>query len=79
MKAKDTLLFNKTTTQNPILARRAWFWHVASHIWLMELASISEATCTSETNSSIVTANKAYRPNAHLLFIVMHYNNGNII
>ena len=32
MKAKDTLLLNKTTTQNPILARRAWFWHVASHI-----------------------------------------------
>ena len=22
--------------------------------------------------------NKAYRPNAHLLYIVMHYNNGNI-
>ena len=31
MKAKDTLLLNKTTAQNPILARRAWFWHVASH------------------------------------------------
>ena len=32
MKAKDTILLNKTTTQNPILARRAWFWHVASQI-----------------------------------------------
>ena len=32
MKAKDTLLLNKTTTQNPILARRAWFWHVASQL-----------------------------------------------
>ena len=31
MKAKDTLLLNNTITQNPILARRAWFWHVASH------------------------------------------------
>ena len=34
MKAKDTLLLNKTTTQNPMLARRAWFWRVASHIVL---------------------------------------------
>ena len=25
-----------------------------------------------------ITKNKAYRPNAHLLYIVMHYN-GNII
>ena len=32
MKAKDTLLLNITITQNPILIRRAWFWHVASHI-----------------------------------------------
>ena len=32
MKAKDTLLLNNTVTQNPISARRAWFWHVASHI-----------------------------------------------
>ena len=32
MKAKDTLLLNNTITQNPILVRRAWFWHVASHI-----------------------------------------------
>ena len=34
MKAKDTLLLNKTIIQNPILVRRAWFhfWHVASHI-----------------------------------------------
>ena len=32
MKAEDTILLNKTTTQNAILARRAWFWHVASHI-----------------------------------------------
>ena len=31
MKAKDTLLLNNTITQNPNLARRAWFWHVASH------------------------------------------------
>ena len=27
---------------------------------------------------SVVYKNKAYRPNAHLLYIVMHYN-GNII
>ena len=32
MKAKDILLLNNTITQNPILARRAWFWRVASHI-----------------------------------------------
>ena len=32
MKAKDTLWFN-TITQNPISVRRAWFWHVASHIY----------------------------------------------
>ena len=32
MKAKYTLLLNITITQNPLLARRAWFWHVASHI-----------------------------------------------
>ena len=32
MKAKDTLLLNNTITQNPNLGRRAWFWHVASHI-----------------------------------------------
>ena len=32
MKAKDTLLLNNTTTQNPILARRAWIWHVSSHM-----------------------------------------------
>ena len=30
MKAKDTFLLNNTITQNPILARRAWFYHVAS-------------------------------------------------
>ena len=30
MKAKDILLLNNTITQNPILARTAWFWHVAS-------------------------------------------------
>ena len=29
MKAKDTLLFNNIITQNPVLARRASFWHVA--------------------------------------------------
>ena len=32
MKAKDTLLLINTVTQNPILARTAWFWHVPSHI-----------------------------------------------
>ena len=32
MKAKDTLLLNNTITQNPNLARRAWFWHVSSHM-----------------------------------------------
>ena len=32
MKVKDTPLLNNTITQNPILAKRAWFWHVASHI-----------------------------------------------
>ena len=30
MKAKDTLFLNNTLTQNLILARRAWFWHVTS-------------------------------------------------
>ena len=32
MKAEDTLLLNITITQNPILGRRGWFWHVASHL-----------------------------------------------
>ena len=32
MKAKVTLLFNNTLTQNSNLTGRAWFWHVASHI-----------------------------------------------
>ena len=32
MKAKDTLLLINTVTQNPILARRAWFWHVPSQM-----------------------------------------------
>ena len=32
VKAKDTLLLNNTITQIPILARRAWFWHVASQM-----------------------------------------------
>ena len=32
MKAKDTLLLNNTINQNPVLARRAWFWRVVSHI-----------------------------------------------
>ena len=32
MKAKDTLLLNNTITHNPNLARRAWFWHVASQL-----------------------------------------------
>ena len=31
MKDKDTFL-NNTITQNPILAKRAWFWHVASQM-----------------------------------------------
>ena len=34
MKAKDTLLLNNTVSQNPILARTACFWHVASHIFV---------------------------------------------
>ena len=33
MKAKYTLWLNNTITHNPISARRAWFWHVASHIY----------------------------------------------
>ena len=33
MKAKDTLLLNNTISQNPILMRRAWFWHVASQMY----------------------------------------------
>ena len=44
MKAKDTFLLNKTT-QNPILGRRAWFWHVASHIVLNNcLRSLADLT-----------------------------------
>ena len=39
MEAKDTLLLNKTTTLNPILARRAWFWHVASHLLFIDLST----------------------------------------
>ena len=31
MKAKDTLLFNNIITQNPMLAKKAWFWHVVLH------------------------------------------------
>ena len=34
MKARDTLLFKNVITRNPILARSAWLWHVASHIIL---------------------------------------------
>ena len=35
MKAKDALLLNNTVLKpNPILARRARFWHVASQISL---------------------------------------------
>ena len=30
MKAKDTLMF--LSIQNPILVRKVWFWHTASHI-----------------------------------------------
>ena len=32
MKAEDTLLFIIVITQNPILAKTAWFWHAASHM-----------------------------------------------
>ena len=32
MKAKDTILFNNRITQNHILARRAWFWNIASQL-----------------------------------------------
>ena len=32
MKTKDPLLLKNTITQNPVLAKRARFWHVASHI-----------------------------------------------
>ena len=39
MKAKDTLFLNNTTTQNPILTRRAWFWNVASRIHDLEIMS----------------------------------------
>ena len=35
MKAKDTLLFNDIMIENPSLARRAWFWHVASQIYIL--------------------------------------------
>ena len=34
MKVNDTLFLKNTINQNPILARRAWFWHVASQIYL---------------------------------------------
>ena len=37
MKAKDTLLLNNTITQNPIFMRRAWFWHVASHLLMNKI------------------------------------------
>ena len=40
MRAKDTVLLNTTITQHPILARRAWFWHVASH-----LPTSTQSTC----------------------------------
>ena len=40
MKAKDTLLLNNIITQNPILARRAWFWHVASHLCMTILINL---------------------------------------
>ena len=32
MKDKDTLLFNNVISQNTILGKRAWFWHVALNI-----------------------------------------------
>ena len=42
MKAKGTLLLNNTITQNPNLARRAWFWHVSSHLQEQEVCKILE-------------------------------------
>ena len=44
MKAKDTLLLNKTITQNPVLVRRAWFWRVASQLMIMILLKRKIAT-----------------------------------
>ena len=34
----------------------------------------SPLTCQKPTDESTSCLNKAYRPNAHLLYIVMHYN-----
>ena len=48
MKAKDTLLLNNTITQNPILARRAWFWRVASHICYTGLQKYYHTTYESQ-------------------------------
>ena len=40
MKSKEMLLFITIITQNPFLARRAWFWHVASHFYLLPYPNI---------------------------------------
>ena len=37
MKTKDTIVFNNKLTLNPVLATRAWFWHVASLISVQRL------------------------------------------
>ena len=39
MKAKDTLLLSNTITQNPNLAIRAYFWHVASQMCTLHLGT----------------------------------------
>ena len=41
IKAKNTLFFNNKITPNLILARRAWFWHVAS-FWSLNTADQSK-------------------------------------
>ena len=43
MKAKDALLLNNTITQNPNLARRAFFWHVSSHLSLCHVTMINSS------------------------------------
>ena len=47
MKAKDTLLLIHTITQNPNLARRVWFWHVASHFIRMSYFNHQDSRCFS--------------------------------
>ena len=44
MKAKDILLLNNTITQNHLLARRAWFWHVASQFITLKLSICRKQT-----------------------------------